>query len=69
MASDKKRRKQTSADRKARRAALPPKPPKDGDRRRRTGYDMVREVLKAKQKARDWTIDDAPIDLPTEPDA
>ncbi len=34
--------------------------PKDGDRRRRTTTDLVREALKRKSKTQEWTIDEGP---------
>lgn len=58
MASPRKRRKLDALARKARRFG-PPRV-KDGDRRRRTTTDLVRDALERKRLAREWTIDDPP---------
>lgn len=58
MASSKKQRKFGAVERKARQ--IGPRKVKDGDRRRRTNTDMVRDALERKRLTREWTIDDAP---------
>jgi hypothetical protein len=54
MASEKKRRKLSSIDRRLRRPASPL--PKDGDRRRR-GPDLARLAIEHKEAAREWNLD------------
>ena len=54
MASEKKRRKLSSIDRRLKRPA--PARPKDGDRRHR-GADLARLEQQRKEAARDWNLD------------
>jgi hypothetical protein len=54
MASEKKRRKLSSIDRRLKRPA--PARPKDGDRRRR-GADIARLEQQRKEAAREWNLD------------
>jgi hypothetical protein len=54
MASEKKRRKQLSIDRRLR--ALAPTKRKDGDRRHR-GADLARLEQQRKEAARQWNLD------------
>jgi hypothetical protein len=65
MASEKKRRKLSSIDRK-RKHPVNPKRPKDGDRRYR-GVNPARLEQQRKEAARQWNLDvgwtDAPEDL------
>jgi hypothetical protein len=65
MASEKKRRKLSSIDRRLRRPASPK--PKDGDRRHR-GADIARLEQQRKEAARQWNLDVGWTDAPTEPD-
>lgn len=69
MASEKKRRKLSSIDRRLKRP--PAARPKDGDRRHR-GADIARLEQERKEAARDWNLDvgwtDAPVQAPAEPD-
>lgn len=60
MASQKHKHKQAAVERRERLASQPPRPSRDGDRRRRAFGGLVREVLAHKQNLRDWTIDDGP---------
>jgi hypothetical protein len=65
MASEKRRRKLSSIDRRLKRPASVK--PKDGDRRRR-GLDLARLEQERKQASRDWNLDVGWTDAPTEPD-
>jgi hypothetical protein len=60
MASQKRKHKRDSVERRERLAGAPPRPPKDGDRRRRGFGSLAKEVLAFKRRVRDWTIDDGP---------
>ena len=61
MASDKKLRKQAKLSKSQ--AANTRVRQRDGDRRRRTNTDPVREALERKQMTHDWNIDVGPIDI------
>jgi hypothetical protein len=65
MASEKKRRKMSSIDRRLRRPA--PAKPKDGDRRHRCGVDLARLEQQRKEAAREWNLDVGWTDAPAEP--
>jgi hypothetical protein len=65
MASEKKRRKMSSIDRRLKRPA--PATPKDGDRRHR-GADLARLEQQRKEAARDWNLDVGWTDAPAEPE-
>lgn len=62
MASRGKQRKQKNLERRDRLATGPPRPPKDGDRRRKEFGAMARIVLKQKELERETGLD-ALIDL------
>jgi hypothetical protein len=64
MASEKKRRKLSSIDRRLKRPASAR--PKDGDRRHR-GADLARLEQQRKEAARDWNLDVGWTDAPAEP--
>jgi hypothetical protein len=59
MASDKQKRKANSIDRRGQLGGMPPKV-KDGDRRRRTPTDLVRDAIARKRMVQDWNIDVGP---------
>jgi hypothetical protein len=63
MASEKKRRKLSSIDRRLRRPAS--SRPKDGDRRHR-GADIARLEQQRKEAAREWNLDVGWTDQSTE---
>jgi hypothetical protein len=65
MASEKKRRKLSSIERRLRRPASAK--PKDGDRRHR-GADLARLEQERKEAAREWNIDVGWTDAPAEPE-
>jgi hypothetical protein len=65
MASEKKRRKLSSIDRRLKRP--PSARPKDGDRRHR-GADLARLEQERKEAARDWNLDVGWTDAPAEPE-
>ncbi len=65
MASEKKRRKLSSIDRRLKRPASAK--PKDGDRRHR-GADLARLEQERKEAAREWNIDVGWTDAPAEPE-
>ena len=65
MASEKKRRKMSSIDRRLKRPA--PAKPKDGDRRHR-GADLARLEQQRKEAAREWNLDVGWTDAPAEPE-
>ena len=65
MASEKKRRKMSSIDRRLKRPA--PARPKDGDRRHR-GADLARLEQQRKEAAREWNLDVGWTDAPAEPE-
>ena len=62
MASEKKRRKLASLDRKAKHPVNPQRP-KDGDRRHR-GADLARLEQQRKEAARRWNLDVGWTDAP-----
>ena len=64
MASDKKRRKRSSLDRKLKRP-INPEQPKDGDRRHR-GADLARLAQQRKEAAKEWNLDVGWTDAPAE---
>ena len=64
MASEKKRRKQSSIDRKLKHSVNPARP-KDGDRRHR-GADTARLEQERKQTAQQWNLDVGWTDAPDE---
>jgi hypothetical protein len=64
MASEKKRRKQSSINRKLKHP-VNPKRPKDGDRRHR-GADNARLEKERKQAAQQWNLDVGWTDAPKE---
>jgi hypothetical protein len=63
MASEKKRRKLSSIDRRLKRPASAK--PKDGDRRHR-GADIARLEQERKEAAREWNLDVGWTDAPAE---
>jgi hypothetical protein len=65
MASEKKRRKLSSLDRK-RKHPVNPQRPKDGDRRHR-GADLARLEQQRKEAARQWNLDVGWTDASEEP--
>jgi hypothetical protein len=65
MASEKKRRKWSSLDRRLKRPASAK--PKDGDRRHR-GVDIARLEQERKEAAREWNLDVGWTDAPPEPE-
>jgi hypothetical protein len=65
MASEKKRRKLSSIERRLRRPTLTK--PKDGDRRYR-GVDLARLEQQRKEAAREWNLDVGWTDAPAEPE-
>ena len=65
MASEKKRRKLSSIDRRLKQPA--PAKRKDGDRRHRRA-DIARLEQQRKEAAREWNIDVGWTDAPGEPD-
>ena len=65
MASEKKRRKLSSIERRLRRPASAK--PKDGDRRHR-GADIARLEQERKEAAREWNLDVGWTDAPAEPE-
>jgi hypothetical protein len=65
MASEKKRRKMSSIDRRLKRPV--PARPKDGDRRHR-GVDLARLEQQRKEAAREWNLDVGWTDAPAEPE-
>jgi hypothetical protein len=65
MASEKKRRKQSSINRKLKHP-VNPKRPKDGDRRHR-GADNARLEKERKQAAQQWNLDVGWTDAPEKP--
>ena len=65
MASEKKRRKLSSIDRRLKRPASAK--PKDGDRRHR-GADLARLEQERKEAAREWNLDVGWTDAPAEPE-
>ena len=65
MASEKKRRKLSSIDRRLKRPATAR--PKDGDRRHR-GADLARLEQERKEAAREWNLDVGWTDEPAKPD-
>ena len=65
MASEKKRRKLSSLDRKLKHP-INPQRPKDGDRRHR-GADLARLEQQRKEAARKWNLDVGWTDTPEEP--
>jgi hypothetical protein len=65
MASEKKRRKLSSIERRLKR--LTSAKPRDGDRRHR-GVDLARLEQQRKEAARDWNLDVGWTDAPAEPE-
>jgi hypothetical protein len=65
MASEKKRRKLSSIDRRLKQPA--PAKRKDGDRRHR-GADIARLEQQRKEAAREWNLDVGWTDAPGEPE-
>jgi hypothetical protein len=65
MASEKKRRKLSSIDRRLKHPALTRR--KDGDRRHR-GVDIARLEQERKEAAREWNLDVGWTDAPSEPE-
>jgi hypothetical protein len=65
MASEKKRRKLSSIDRRLKRPASAR--PKDGDRRHR-GADIARLEQQRKETAREWNLDVGWTGAPAEPE-
>ncbi len=65
MASEKKRRKLSSIDRRLKRPVSPQRP-KDGDRRHR-GLDLARLAQELKEASREWNLDVGWTDAPTPP--
>lgn len=59
MASDKHKRKANSIERRGKLGGMPPKV-RDGDRRRRTPTDLVRDAIARKRMVQEWNIDAAP---------
>ena len=66
MASEKKRRKLSSIDRRLNRPASTKR--KDGDRRHR-GADLARLEQERKQASQQWNLDVGWTDAPTEPES
>jgi hypothetical protein len=64
MASEKKRRKLSSLDRKLKHP-INPQRPKDGDRRHR-GVNLARLEQQSKEAARQWNLDVGWTDAPEE---